>query len=358
MSLKTSISERIHMPAEWETHEGTWLQWPYDKRLRGYQLELERIWLSMVEILHHNENVHIVVCDEYHKQHVERQLDYYRIGPGNIDFTIIPTDDVWVRDSGPIFVKDEAGNLAITDWQFNGWGGRYEFGLDNKVPSIVGERNAIPVMKPPLVLEGGAVEVNGSGSFLATKTSIMNTNRNPDKGKEEIEEILGEYLGVSNFIWLSGTTKSESDFSGDVTDTHIDGSARFTNESTIIYNWTNDTSDPRYQICKIQFDELQNATTETGKPLSLVPIPLPESGVYRTVKVDTIASARVVGTYCNYYVANKVILVPVYGNINDERAKSIIAEQYPGRDVLGINVLGLVDYGGAIHCITQQQPLV
>jgi agmatine deiminase len=347
-----------HMPAEWEEHEGTWLQWPYDKNLRGYERDLERIWLTMVDILHEHENVHIIVCDEKHKSHVENQLDYYRIGPKNIDYTIIPTNDVWVRDNGPIFVFNELNQLALTDWKFNGWGCRYEYQLDNKVPSVIGELCKVPVVKPPLVLEGGGVEVNGSGTFMATRSSIINPNRNPGKSQAEVERIIQKYLGVSNFIWLSGTTKEQSALRGDVTDAHIDGAARFTNKTTVLYNDTDDTSNPMYEACKTHFRELQNAITETGQKLTLISLPMPEPGVYRTTKVDTIPSERVTGKYCNYYVANEVVLVPVFGNINDERAKSIISEQFPNREVIGINVLGLVDYGGAIHCVTQQQPFI
>lgn len=358
MNNNTAKRQIYHMPAEWEKHEGTWLQWPYDRRLPGYEMELERIWLTMVNILHEHENVHIIVCDKEHKKHVEGQLKYYQIGPKNIDITIIPTNDVWARDNGPIFVLDESGILAITDWKFNGWGEKYEYQMDNKVPAIIGQNCSIPVIKPPLVLEGGAVEVNGAGTFMATKTSIVNSNRNPGKSQEEIEKIIAEHLGITNFIWLSGRTKEESKLMGDVTDAHIDGAARFANETTVLYNWTDDISDLRYPLCKTHLEELQNATTETGDKLILIPVPLPKTGVYRTAQVDTITSERVVGTYCNYYVANEVVLVPVYGNVNDERAKSIIAEQFPNREVIGINVLGLVDNGGALHCVTQQQPFL
>ena len=358
MNEETKDKKHYHMPAEWSKHEGTWLQWPYDRILPGYERDLERIWLTMVDILHVHENVHIIVCDEQHKTHVEKQLEYYRIGPKNIDFSVIPTNDVWARDNGPIFVFDELNNTVLTDWEFNGWGGRYEYQLDNVVPSIIGKVRKLPVVKPPMVLEGGGVEVNGSGIFMATRSSILNSNRNPGISQEDAERIIHEYLGATNFIWLSGTTKEESALLGDVTDAHIDGAARFTSETTVLYNDTNDTSSPMYQTCKRHFRELQDARTESGQKLTLVPLPMPEPGVFRTVKVDTITSERVTGKYCNYYVANGVVLVPVFGNINDERAKGIISEQFPTREVIGINVLGLVDYGGAIHCVTQQQPFI
>jgi agmatine deiminase len=349
--------KHYHMPAEWTQHEGTWLQWPNDRILRGYERDLERIWLSMVDALHEHENVHILVCDEQHQEHVASQLEYYRIGLNHIDFSIIPTTDVWARDNGPIFVLDEQNELAITDWMFNGWGGRYEWRLENEVPGLIGTLRNLRVLKPKLVLEGGGVEVNGTGSFMATRSSILNANRNPGKSQEEVEKIIGETLGVSHFIWLTGSTREESASRGDVTDAHIDGAARFTNETTVLYNQTEDPLNPIYPVCRKRQQELEEATTEAGRKLTMVPLPIPEPGVYRTVQVDTIQSERTTGTYCNYYVANEVVLVPVFGSKNDERAKRIIGEQFPTRQVIGINVLGLVDYGGAIHCVTQQQPL-
>lgn len=358
MNEEMKNTRYYHMPAEWAKHEGTWLQWPNDRILRGYERHLERIWLTMVDILHECENVHILVCDEQHHEHVAGQLEYYRIGSKNIDFCIIPTTDIWARDNGPIFVFDQQNHLSITDWIFNGWGGRYEWRLENEVPGLIGTLRNIPVLKPPLVLEGGGVEVNGTGTFMATRTSILNPNRNPGKSQAQVESILSEFLGVSHFIWLTGSTKEESALRGDVTDAHIDGAARFTNETTVVYNHTADPSSHMYQVSKKRVKELRDATTESGKKLTLVPLPIPEPAVYRTVKVDTIQSERVTGAYCNYYVANEVVLVPVFGNKNDERAKSIIGEQFPGREVIGINVLGLVDYGGAIHCVTQQQPYI
>ncbi|NIN70038.1 MAG: agmatine deiminase family protein, partial [Anaerolineae bacterium] len=188
------------MPAEWETHEGTWLQWPQEKLYRGYELKLEGMWLTMVDALHRHENVHIIVRDERQRDHVEHQLDYFEIGPANVDMYIIPTDDVWARDNGPIFVVNKDGDVAITNWEFNGWAGRFAYQLDNQVPAIIAEQLSLPVFDPPMVLEGGAVEVNGKGTFMATRTSIIDPHRNPGKSQEEIEEILGDYLGVRHFI--------------------------------------------------------------------------------------------------------------------------------------------------------------
>src|SRR5574341_1540458 len=216
---------------------------------------------------------------------------------------------------------------------------------------------SVPILNPPLVLEGGAVEVNGSGTFLATRSSIINPNRNPGKNQEEIEAVISEFLGVTHYIWLTGAGAEEIDKWGGVTDSHIDGCARFTGETTVLCSWTDDESDPRYPMLTRLNAELQAATTEAGKRLTLIPLPLPRHGVYQVSRGgDWRKSKLTVGVYCNYYVANQVVMVPVFGNVNGERAKDIISEQFPGREVVGIDAVRLVEDGGAIHCVTQQQP--
>ena len=202
MSASIHHPKNFYMPAEWEPHEGTWLQWPQDGVYYGYEMKLERIWLNMVEALHDHEKVHLIVSGERQRDHVANQLFYHRIGDKNVDFHIIPTNDVWARDNGPIFVINDLGQVAITDWVFNGWGQRFPHELDNQVPAIIGAELDLPVFQAPMVLEGGAVEVNGAGTFMATRTSMIDPYRNPGKSQEDIEAILSHYLGVKHFIWL------------------------------------------------------------------------------------------------------------------------------------------------------------
>jgi len=349
--------EDFHMPAEWEEHEGTWLQWPHDDERPGQQLKLEKTWLEIVNALHEHENVHIVIQDERRREHVEQQLKFFDIGLGNIDFYIIPTNDVWARDNGPIFVVDKEGKLAITDWRFNGWGERYEHEIDNHVPPRIAKKSSVPIFSPPMVMEGGAVEINGKGTFMATRTSIINPNRNPGKTQKDMEGIIKKYLGVKHFIWLKGATDAEK--WGDDTDWHVDIAARFVNESTVIYNWAEEDTEPRYSVLKLHREELQGATTESGKPLTLVALPLPKGGVYPTSKIGAgggMTSGYTDAAYSNFLIANGIVVVPVFGNVNDDRAKKIIGEQFPGREIIGINCVALNEGGGAIHCVTQQQP--
>ncbi len=356
MSAKVTSHQDYRMPAEWEPHEGTWLQWPQEKLYKGYELKLEGMWLSMTDVLHQHENVHIIVGDERQRDHVEHQLKYFDIGLENIYIYIIPIDDVWARDNGPIFVVNEDGDRAITNWEFNGWGNRFPYQLDNQVPAIIGEKLSIPVFNPPMVLEGGAVEVDGKGTFMATRTSIIDPHRNPGKSQEQIEETLRDYLGARHFVWLTGAGRGECEKWGDETDSHIDIVARFAAESTVLYNWTDDKSDPRYPLFLKVREELREVTTESRKPVTLVSLPVPK--VYQ---ISTMASWRksnlTDAAYSNYLVANGLVLVPVFGHEDDERAKGIIAEQFPDREVVGIDAVGLIEHGGAIGCVTQPQPL-
>ena len=352
------------MPAEWEKHEGTWLQWSHDDQWPGYQMKLEHIWLHMVSFLHTHENVHICVQDERRRDHVVEQLQFFNIGLKNIDFHIIPTNDVWARDNGPTFIVNN-GKLGMVNWIFNGWGGRYKHDLDNRVPLMINEKYRIPLFSPKLTVEGGNIEVNGRGTLMATKSAVLNDNRNPNMSLEEIEKIFRQYLGVSHFIWLTGLkTKNPLEIGwADDTDTHIDTVARFVNSDTVVYSWTDDKNDPCYPLLKRNYEELKEAITEQGKKLNLVPLPLPKDGVYSTSHIgaggniaELETPLRTDASYTNFYIANDVVLVPVYGNVNDQKALEILSEQFPHRDVIGINVVDLAENGGEIHCVTQQQP--
>jgi agmatine deiminase len=309
-------------------------------------MPLEHLWLAMTQALHEHEAVHIVVPDERRQEHVHQQISYYGFDQGNIDLHVLPTNDIWARDSGPIFLINDRGELAATDWNFNGWGERYPHDLDRGVPAGIADLQSIPLFTAPITLEGGSIEVNGQGTLLATLSSIVNPNRNPGKSQEEVEEALRRFLGVEHFVWLTGAMGV-----GD-TDLHIDGAARFVDKSTVLYS---------YAYWERHRRELQDAVTEWGRPLTLVPLPVTEARLYATIGASSTPPFRQVpslGLYANYYVANGVVLVPVYGDVNDARAKAIIAEHFPGRQVVGILAHMLAELGGMIHCVTQQQPVV
>ncbi len=349
------------MPAEWENHEGTWLIWPHEDTHQDTQLQMEHLWLEMTRILQQSEKVHIILPDQRRQDHLDHQLDYYQIPRKKIDLHIIPNDDVWVRDCGPIFLINEEGKVAITSWNFNGWGERYPFQQDKQVPARVADEYGLDLFEAPITLEGGGIEVNGTGTLIATRSSIINPNRNPGRGQEEIETSIQDYLGIDQIIWLSGASKEFCDTVGSDTDMHVDGCARFVNESTVLYLWTDDESNIYYPYLKMHKEELESFSREKGLGLTLIPLPKPVNKMYSTIRVSSrppFENIPSLTTYANFYIANDVVLIPVYGDVMDATAKRIIAEQFPDREIIGIPAWATAERGGMMHCVTQQQPAV
>jgi agmatine deiminase len=358
------------MPAEWERQEAVWLQWPEKypnperKDRLSYQMTMEKTWLLMSWEIHKHVKVSILAHSSKHRDHILSVMAYFGFDMKRIELHVTPMADVWHRDSGPIFVVNDHGKLAVTDWNFNGWGTYPEWGKAEKhIPQTVADILDVPIFNAPLVTEGGAIEVNGSGSLMATKSSIINDNRNPGMNKEEIENGLGDCLGVTNFIWLSGAPPDVCEQQlGDGTDYHVDIAARFVDKNKVLYAWTDDRNDPRFPYLHTHFEELKAAYDEDDEPLELVPLYLPEGGVYsigeRNDPALKMGSSFTDASYLNYLVTNDIVLVPAFGNTNDLRAQEMLADCFPGRKIVPIPTVSLTAEGGAIHCVTQQQPAV
>lgn len=368
IQAKTPRELGYRMPAEWEKQTAVWLQWPgkyphtSDERDLSYQMKLEKTWLLMAWELHHQIRICILAQNDAHVQHIQTSMKYFGFDMSQITIHATSIVDVWHRDTGPVFVVDDQGGLAVTDWNFNGWGSYPEWAQkESHVPSTVAGILNLPVFTAPIVSEGGAIEVNGTGSILATRSSIINENRNPGMDQAQIEQALGDYLNVENFIWLSGAPASVCEQElGDATDYHIDIAARFAGKSTVLYAWTRDQSDPRYPYLSKHLEELQSATDEDGNSLELVPMELPEGGIHvigdRYDPVLGNGSEFTDASYLNYLVTNEAILTPAFGNSNDKHAQKTLAQCFPDRKIVPIPVVTLTAEGGAIHCVTQHQP--
>lgn len=344
-------------PAEDSPHEGTWLCWPHDRSTvefempegsTSYRDDMEDAWVAMTKALHTGEIVHIIAYNEEEQAHIEGLLTAENVDMSQIDFFLCETDDVWVRDTGPIFVLDEDGQPVIANFTFNGWGGKQEATKDNAIPQAVADAYGFDIVQiPELVLEGGAVDVDGAGTLMASKSSIINKNRNPGKSQEEIESILSKYLGIENFLWIKGSAGE------DITDAHIDGTARFINDHQIFicskreYAWLFE-HDPDRKDWLV----FENAKNARGEDYELVHLPLT-----RTLLRSYGKNLGYYGMYVNYYIGNEVVLVPQYGDDNDELALEIIGKAYPGREIVGIDCSKIVYYGGMVHCVAQQQPM-
>ncbi|MDR4954623.1 agmatine deiminase family protein [Chryseobacterium sp. ES2] len=334
------------MPEESATHEGTWLQWPHQYQYgTTYRNRLDATWVAMTKELVQSEKVHIIAYDGAEKNRIVGLLNTAGVPLTNINFKIYPTDDFWVRDNGPIYVKDQNGQLFIQDWGFNGWGNKADYSKCNAIPSKISADTNIPKinLNSVMINEGGNVEIDGNGVLMACKSSILNNNRNPGMTQQQAEAIFTKNLGVTKFIWLNGKAGL------DITDMHIDGFARFANSSTII---TMNPDDLAYwQVPNGDIDKLYDATTKTGAAYQFVKVPLTRNDVITTYGKNVGRAS-----YINYYIANNRVLVPNYNDPNDAVANNIIQQLYPGKQVVGIDCRNLFANGGMVHCVTQQQP--
>lgn len=346
------MSQTYHFPEESAPHEGTWLQWPHHyQHGKTYRERVEQTWIDMTKALQTNEKVHIIAYDVKEKKRIMSLLEQNKVSLKNIDFKIYPTDDVWIRDNGPIFVKDDQDRLLIEDWGFNGWGDKFESENCDKIPGRIGKDLGIKVinLNEEMVNEGGAVETDGNGVLMACKSSVISQKKNAVRTKgitqQEAEEMFETYYGVSKVIWLDGITGL------DVTDMHIDGFMKFVNHNTMITMNEEDLFD--MGLSDKDINTLYTATNVNGKEYKKVYVPATKN------KVKTVYGKQLdeKGSYVNYYVANKVVLVPNYGDPNDSIANRIIQGLYPDRTVIGIDVRNLYENGGMVHCVTQQQPI-
>jgi agmatine deiminase len=349
-----SYSQSYRMPHENETHEGTWLQWPHQFEYGiAYRNSLDDTWIAMTAALVAGEKVHIIAYNEVEKNRIIDLLNDANVSLENVDFFLFPTNDVWIRDNGPIFVYNESEELLVQDWGFNGWGGKFNYELCDPIPTSIGNEISIPIIDLSDVMtnEGGAVDTDGNGVMMACKSSIisqspMNSVRNPGMTLLEAEEIFAQYLGVTKFIWLDGNVGDAYD----VTDFHIDGFAKFVNDSIMV---TMNTANLSYWgASNSDIDILYSATNSDNETYQKIYLPLTQNNVVTTYFFNL----GFKGSYVNYYVANEVVLVPNYNDPNDDEANEIIAELYPGREVVGIDVRNLYESGGMVHCVTQQQP--
>lgn len=363
----TQSNTRYRMPAEWEPHEAVWLQWPAE-RMRdypGYGVKLESAWLEMTRVMHPHVTVRIVTGSEAERERLEMQFRHFGFDRARIEIFVISHDDIWARDNGPIFVLDADGKPVVTRWNFNGWGGRSPSKLDAQVSATVATRLRLPLIEGPFITEGGAMEVDGAGTFMATRSSILNPNRNPGLTQAEVERAFGELLGVDHFVWLSGASPEVCEQLGDCTDFHIDLAARFTPGGDVLYCGLPDAADPRHPYLKRHYEELKAAVDRNGRPFNLVALPSPTVHSVGTASIgiqgasaDQLRPGRLTdASYANYLVTNGLVMVPVYGCATDETAKAILAEHFPGRSVVGIPAVSITEEGGAMHCVTQQQPV-
>jgi agmatine deiminase len=351
-TTQTPAALGYRMPAEWEPHEATWLSWPRREGI-SFPASFDRVLpalRAMVEALVNNrqsgsdsEPVCINVCNGAHEAEAREALK--DVDLTRVSFYRIPTNEPWCRDHGPIFLtRDTDPKLAVVDWDYNAWGNKYPpFDLDEVVPTRVAETFKLPVFYPRMILEGGAIDVNGAGALLTPESCLFNKNRNPNLGRDVIEKRLRDFLGVREILWLG------PGIAGDDTDGHIDDIARFVSERTVVTVVEEDRGDENFESLQENLARLGNMKAN-GAKIDIITLPMPKKIVREGLRLPA--------SYANFYIANTCILVPTFADPADESALSILQKCFPDRRVIGIDCRELIWGLGTFHCLTQQQPAI
>jgi len=289
--------------------------------------------------------VRIVVHDKAHEEEVRRLLAASKkICRDRVFLHRFGCNECWCRDHGPIFVVRKS-KIAVLDWRYNAWGGKYPpWSLDDAIRRRAAQTLGLPLISPGMVLEGGSIDVNGRGTLLTTESVMLNKNRNPRLTRRQIEQRLRDYLGVSNILWLG------DGIAGDDTDGHVDDITRFVGPRTVVTCVEDDPADENCAPLRENLKRLRAMRDQDGRPLRVIELPMPGRLEGR--------GQRLPASYANFYIANGVVLVPVYSHRNDKRALAILRRCFPKRRVIGVECTDLVWGLGALHCVTQQQPRV
>jgi agmatine deiminase len=329
---------KLRMPAEWELHEATWLAWPHERSdWPGKFQPIPWLYGEIVRHLARVERVRIIVQDADAEQRVRRILKKCHVDLAAVEFFHLPTNRSWTRDYCPLFVKNRG--IAIARWGFNGWAKYSNFEYDGAVPAALAKNLGIEPIETGLVLEGGSIDVNGAGKLLTTEECLLSDvqARNPGVSRRGLETAFRKFLGVSEVIWLN------RGIAGDDTHGHVDDLARFTSRDTVVTVVEPDRADVNHEPLKENLGRLR-----CRRDLRLATLPMPEPVYFNR--------QRLPASYANFYIANRIVLIPVFGDPNDREALNTLARLFPDRAAIGIPCRDLVLGLGALHCMTQQQP--
>jgi agmatine deiminase len=340
----------FRMPAEWETHTATWLAWPHEASdWPGKMATIPWVYAEIARHLHRQEHVHILVNNAAKQVAAYRVLTKAGVDLNQVTFHEWPTDRVWTRDSGPTFLVGPSGEKALLDWRFNAWAKYPNWHNDDQVPSRIAAATGHPTWQPVchgrrVVLEGGSIEVNGRGLLLTTEECLLSEIqcRNPGMSRADYEQVFANYLGVKKVLWLN------RGIAGDDTHGHIDDLARFVGPRRVVTVVESNSGEENYAPLQENLERLQSMTDLDNSKLEVIPLPMPAPVVF--------AGQRLPASYANFYIANGLVLVPTFNDLNDRKALGILAELFPDREVVGIHAVDLVYGLGTLHCMTQQEP--
>ncbi len=334
------------MPAEWAPHQSTWISWPHKKESwPGNFRAVEPVMVQAVSALTRSEPVRINVLDGAHEKHVAGLLEG-RVDRERVIFHRIPTNDAWCRDHGAIFVtRDGAQERALAlDFRFNAWGQKYPpYDLDDAVAKGMAAALGVPRLAVEMVLEGGSIDVNGAGALITTEQCLLHPNRNPSMSRSDIERVLGETLGVEQVLWLG------DGIVGDDTDGHVDDLTRFVAEDRIVTVVEQDRQDANYAALAENRERLAAFRLADGRPLEVIELAMPRPVEWK--------GERLPASYANFYIGNRIVLMPAFRDPADEPNRAILARCFPGREVVALDCRDLVLGLGTFHCLTQQVPV-
>jgi agmatine deiminase len=354
----TTAADGFRMPAEFEPHDGCWMLWP--ERTDNWRLgakPAQEAFAAVAATIAASDPVTMAVSDA--------QFENARaMLPPEVRVVEVSSDDAWMRDCGPTFVVGAGGRRGV-DWRFNAWGGTngglyFPWDRDDRVAAKVLEIDRADRYRAPIVLEGGAIHVDGEGTVLTTEECLLNPNRNPELSREQIERALLDYLGAEEVVWLgAGVFEDE-------TDGHVDNIACFARPGLVLLTWTDDEDDPQHAISSDARDRLEAATDARGRPLEVVLLPSPGPLQISAEEADGVdagegtqprrAGDRLAASYVNFYLGNSRIVYPLLDPRHDDEAAAILRRAFPGREAVGVPAREILLGGGNIHCITQQAP--
>ncbi|MBB3139576.1 agmatine deiminase [Halomonas organivorans] len=356
---ESPAAQGFAMPAEFAPHDACWMLWPQRPDTWRYGAKpAQQAFVEVATAIAESETVFVGVNDEQYENARVQLPDHVRV-------VELSSNDAWMRDVGPTFLTHPDGRLAMVDWEFNAWGGLqgglyFPWDKDRRIRTKIAEMLGIERFVAPVVLEGGAIHVDGEGTLLTTEECLLNANRNPDLSRAEMERLLCDTLGVEKVIWLPRGCHL------DETDGHVDNLACFVAPGEVALTWTDDEADPQHAISREALAVLENATDARGRTLTVHRLPQPgplHIGEDEASGIDRLSHShprrpgdRMAGSYVNFYIGNSVVVMPLLDPARDDEARDLLQALFPTRRVIGVPAREILLGGGNIHCITQQQP--
>ena len=341
---------KYRLPPEWETHEATWIGWPNNKAdWPGKFQPIPWVYGEIVRYISRGEKVRIVVQSKEHQKKAEQVLKTVNADMTNVEFFRLETDRNWLRDAGPQFVKNEMNETVLISFKFNAWAKYDNYKLDAKIPKMISKELKLERIKAEfngrgVVLEGGSIDYNGTGTIITTEECLMDDKtqvRNKGFTKRDYEEVFNKYLGATNVIWLN------KGIVGDDTHGHVDDITRFANRNTVVTVMESHPNDPNFIPLMENREILEGAKLEDGSGLNIVELPMPTPVMFK--------GERLPASYANFYISNYGVLVPTFNDPNDRIALGILSEIFEDRQVIGIHSVDLVWGLGTLHCLTHEQ---